>query len=49
MVNQTILVVDDEKRMRTLIRDFLNVKNFQIIEAADGEEAIEIFWKKRNL
>ncbi len=48
MVNQTILVVDDEKRMRTLIRDFLNVKNFQIIEAADGEEAIEIFLEKKE-
>ena len=48
MSDLTIFIVDDEKRMRTLIRDFLVVKNFKIIEAADGEEALEIFEEKMD-
>ena len=48
MSDPTVLIVDDEKRMRTLIRDFLVVKNFKIIEAADGEEALEIFDEKKD-
>lgn len=48
MKDMTILVVDDEKRMRTLIKDFLVVKDFKIIEAADGEEAIDIFEEKKD-
>lgn len=43
MNSQTVLIVDDEKRMRTLIKDFLIAKNYKIIEAEDGEEAIEVF------
>ncbi len=43
MNNYTILVVDDESRMRKLIRDFLNQKDFNILEAEDGENAIEVF------
>ena len=43
MNNYTILVVDDESRMRKLIRDFLNQKDFNILEAEDGEKAIEVF------
>jgi DNA-binding response OmpR family regulator len=39
----TILIVDDEERMRKLIRDFLTVKEYKILEAKDGEEALEIF------
>ena len=38
-----ILVVDDETRMRKLIRDFLTAKNYKILEAKDGEEALEVF------
>lgn len=38
-----ILVVDDESRMRKLVSDFLNRENFQVIEAANGEEALDIF------
>ncbi len=38
-----ILVVDDEERMRKLIRDFLQRKQYQITEAEDGEQAIELF------
>ena len=43
MKNNTVLVVDDEQRMRTLIKDFLEQKEYRIIQAKDGEEAVEIF------
>ena len=42
-----ILVVDDESRMRKLVRDFLEKKNFQVLEAGDGEEAMDIFYEER--
>ena len=38
-----ILIVDDESRMRKLIKDFLMQKNYHIFEAADGEEALKVF------
>ena len=38
-----ILVVDDESRMRKLIKDFLKAKGFNILEAGDGEKALQIF------
>ena len=38
-----ILVVDDEARMRKLVKDFLVRKDYKVIEAADGEEAIDLF------
>ena len=43
MNNECILVVDDEARMRKLIKDFLTVKGYTILEAEDGEKALEIF------
>ena len=43
MEDTLILIVDDEARMRKLIKDFLNAKNYKIIEAKDGEEALEVF------
>ena len=43
MDEMTVLVVDDESRMRKLIKDFLKQKNYNILEAADGEEAMKIF------
>ena len=43
MNETTILVVDDEARMRKLIKDFLKVKGYNILEAEDGEKALEIF------
>ena len=43
MADVNILVVDDESRMRKLINDFLKVKGYNILEAADGEEALTIF------
>lgn len=44
-----ILVVDDESRMRKLVRDFLVRKDFDVIEAADGEEALDCFYKNRDI
>lgn len=43
-----ILVVDDESRMRKLVGDFLHMKNYDVIEAADGEEAVNIFYENQN-
>ena len=44
----TVLVVDDESRMRKLVKDFLNQKQYKVIEAADGEEALKIFEENKN-
>ncbi len=44
-----VLVVDDEARMRKLVRDFLTVKGFQVIEAEDGEQAVEIFFNQKDI
>ncbi len=41
-LEQKILVVDDEQRMRKLVRDFLVREDFQVMEAADGESALDI-------
>ena len=43
-----ILVVDDEERMRKLIKDFLKAKGYNILEAEDGEEALQIFSEKQS-
>ena len=43
-----ILVVDDEARMRKLLKDFLIAKGYKILEAEDGEKAIEVFEENRN-
>ena len=48
MEDTLILIVDDEARMRKLIKDFLVAKNFKIIEAKDGEEALEVFELNKN-
>ena len=44
-----VLVVDDEARMRKLVKDFLSVKGFQVIEAGDGEEAIDVFFEQKDI
>lgn len=44
-----ILVVDDESRMRKLIRDFLEREGYQILEAADGVEAMDLFYADKNI
>ena len=48
MVDATILVVDDESRMRKLIKDFLMQKGYGILEAEDGEEALKVFEENQN-
>lgn len=44
-----ILVVDDESRMRKLVRDFLVKKDFEVLEAGDGEEALDIFYQQKDI
>ena len=48
MNNITVLVVDDEARMRKLIKDFLVQKEFSVIEAEDGEQALEVFEQNKK-
>lgn len=48
MPNNCILVVDDEQRMRKLIKDFLKAKGYSILEAEDGEKALEVFEENKN-
>ena len=43
MDRQKILVVDDENRMRKLVKDFLQRENFEVLEAGDGSEALDAF------
>ena len=40
-----ILVVDDESRMRKLVRDFLVKQDFEVLEAGDGEAALDLFYR----
>ena len=44
----TVLVVDDEFRMRKLVKDFLNQKQYKVLEASDGEEALKVFEENKN-
>ena len=44
-----VLVVDDESRMRKLIRDFLIRDNFEVLEASDGEEALDLFYRDKDI
>jgi len=44
-----ILVVDDEARMRKLVKDFLMIKGFQVLEAEDGEQAVDIFFQQKDI
>ena len=49
MEKMKILVVDDESRMRKLVRDFLEREGFQVFEAGDGMEAMDIFYENRDI
>ena len=49
MEGNKILIVDDEKRMRKLVKDFLVKQNFQVMEAGDGEEAVDIFLDNKDI
>ena len=44
-----ILVVDDESRMRKLVRDLLVRQDFEVLEAGDGEEALDLFYKDKSI
>ena len=44
-----ILVVDDESRMRKLVRDFLTKSNYEVIEAENGEQAVDIFFSEKDI
>ncbi len=44
-----ILVVDDESRMRKLVHDFLAKSNYEVIEAENGEEAVDLFFEQKDI
>ena len=44
-----ILVVDDEARLRKLVKDFLSVKGFSVLEASNGEEAVDLFFEQKDI
>ena len=44
-----ILVVDDESRMRKLVRDFLIRNDYEVLEAEDGAQAIELFFEHQDI
>lgn len=44
-----ILVVDDESRMRKLVKDFLVKQDYEVLEAGDGEEALDIFYENKGI
>ena len=44
-----ILVVDDESRMRKLVKDFLVKQNFEVLEAGNGEEAVDTFYENKDI
>ncbi len=49
MDKNKILVVDDESRMRKLLKDFLIKSDFAVLEAEDGEEALEVFFNAKDI
>ena len=49
MKDMKILVVDDEMRIRKLIHDFLKINGYECVEAADGEEAIDVFYSDKSI
>ncbi len=49
MEDLKVLVVDDESRMRKLVKDFLIKNNYIVIEAADGEQAVDIFMSTKDI
>ncbi len=44
-----VLVVDDESRMRKLVKDFLVKQNFEVIEAEDGSQALDLFFDEKDI
>ena len=48
MINTKVLIVDDEPRMRKLVKDFLVAKGYSILEAEDGEKALNVFKENKK-
>ena len=44
-----VMVVDDESRMRKLVRDFLVRQDFDVVEAGDGEQAVDLFFEEKDI
>ena len=44
-----ILVVDDESRMRKLVKDFLEREGYEVLEAGDGMEAMDVFYENQDI
>lgn len=49
MDNLKVLIVDDEARMRKLVKDFLIKKDYSIVEAGDGQEALDVFFANPDI
>ena len=49
MENGRVLVVDDEEKIRKLVKDFLVKKGYEVIEAKDGEEALDLFYDQKDI
>ncbi len=49
MDKMKIMVVDDESRMRKLVKDFLQRNNYEVLEAGDGSEALDIFFEQKDI
>ena len=49
MENIKILVVDDESRMRKLVKDFLVREGYTVLEAGDGMEAMDVFYENKDI
>ena len=49
MAELKVLVVDDEVRIRKLVKDFLVKKEYRVLEAGDGEEAVNIFFAENDI
>ena len=49
MEDAKVMIVDDEERLRSLVRDFLNRDGIRTIEAADGEEALTLFFANKDV
>lgn len=49
MEKSKILVVDDESRMRKLVKDFLTKNNYEVLEAEDGAQALDVFFQEKDV
>ena len=44
-----VLMVDDESRMRKLVKDFLTREGYIVLEAGDGEQAVDLFFEEKDI